>query len=81
MLPRRNRTSSDTSSSRYSSVSTNMNHFPEQRFSTELRAAAKSSIQGKSMRISAYFSATSRLPSVEPVSAITSSAGTASRRG
>ena len=40
-----------------------------------VRAAAKSLIQGKSKTMSAYFSAISRLPSSEPVSATTSSQG------
>ena len=53
----------------------------EQRSITELRAAEKSFTQGKSNKISAYRSATARLPSVAPVSAITTSQGRASRRG
>ncbi len=80
-LTAKNSTSSFICSSRYSSVSKIRHHVPEQRSSAAFRAAAKSSIHGKSMRISAYFSAISRLPSVEPVSAITSSQGAASRSG
>ncbi len=80
-FPLTRRTSSRMSPSRYSSASRLKNQVPEALSITAFRAAAKSSTQGKSNRMSAWRLATSRLPSVEPVSAMISSQGTARRRG
>ena len=77
----RNLTYPSTLESTHSSQSMVMYHVPEQRSITAFRAAAKSLIQGKPNTISAYRSATARLPSSAPVSAITTSQGSASRRG